>query len=195
MRYLPVVFFGVMIAALISIPDFSFAHSGRSALDSCHYDKETGVRHCHGNSSLEANQESSKQPVKSTIKVMSEAEYNKIFCAEVGGKTEITLKYPKDEEQGRYPKGSVRVDCETSDSVYEGGLDNQDGSLNNLQQAVFYSVLTGKEPVVVIYDTNGKWDKIEYKIMKASKKVGVRFLRVQYYTEYFCQHCLIVPLK
>ena len=116
---------------------------------------------------------------------MSEDAYNKIFCASVGGVTETRHRYPKDEDQGKYPEGYVKVDCETSDSVYEGGLDSglddkKRSSLDSLQQAVFFSVLTGKEPVVVIYDTNGKLDKIEYRIMKACEKVGVKFLRKQY---------------
>ena len=101
---------------------------------------------------------------------MSEDAYNKIFCASVGGVTET---------RHRYPKGHVKVDCETSDSVYEGGLDKR-SSLDSLQQAVFFSVLTGKEPVVVIYDTDGKVGKYEYRIMKACEKVGVKFLRKQY---------------
>ena len=101
---------------------------------------------------------------------MSEDEYNRIFCASVGGVTET---------RHRYPKGYVKVDCETSDSVYEGGLDKR-SSLDSLQQAVFFSVLTGKEPVVVIYDRDGKLGKYEYRIMKACEKVGVRFLRVRY---------------
>ena len=49
----------------------------------------------------------------------------------------------------------MKVDCETSTTVYEGGLDKR-SSLDSLQQALFFSVLTGKRPAVVIYDTDGK---------------------------------------
>ena len=49
----------------------------------------------------------------------------------------------------------VKVDCETSTTVYEGGLDKR-SSLDSLQQALFFSVLTGKRPAVVIYDTDGR---------------------------------------
>ena len=46
------------------------------------------------------------------------------------------------------------MDCETSNYVIEGGLDKR-SSLDSLQQALFFSVLTGKVPIVVIYDTDG----------------------------------------
>lgn len=174
MRYLSVLFFGIMVAIIISIPVFSFAHGGGLAADGCHNDRRTGIRHCHQSPGfsppgISPRERSPERPVK-LKKRMSEDEYNKIFCASVGGVTEI---------RHRYPKGYVKVDCETSDSVYEGGLDKR-SSLDSLQQAVFFSVLTGKEPVVVIYDTDGKLGKFEYRIKKACAKVGVRFLRIQY---------------
>lgn len=174
-RFLAVLFFGIMVLALISIPDFSFAHGGGLAADGCHYNRRTGIRHCHRSPgfsppALSPREKRPEKPVKSKTKKMSEDEYNRIFCASVGGVTEI---------RHQYPKGYVKVDCETPDSVYEGGLDKR-SSLDSLQQAVFYSVLTGKEPVVVIYDRDGKLGKYEYRIMKACEKVGVRFLRVRY---------------
>ena len=170
MRFLAVFFFGITVAAMISIPDFSFAHGGGLAADGCHYDRKAGVRHCHRSPGFSPAKRSPKRPVKSKTKRMSEDAYNKIFCAEVGGKTET---------RHDYPMSFVKVDCETADSVYEGGLDKR-SSLDSLQQAVFLSVLTGKEPVVVIYDTDGKVGKYEYRIMKACEKVGVKFLRKQY---------------
>ena len=169
-RFLAALFLGITAVAIISIPDFSFAHGGRLAADGCHYNRRTGIRHCHRSPGFSPDQRSPKQPVKSKSKRMNEDEYNKTFCAGIGGVTET---------RHQYPKGYVKVDCETSDSVYEGGLDKR-SSLDSLQQAVFFSVLTGKEPVVVIYDTDGKLGKYEYRIMKACEKVGVRFLRVRY---------------
>ena len=174
-RFPSVLFFGIMVVAIISIPDFSFAHGGRLARDGCHYNRRTGIRHCHRSPSFSPpgfspDKRSPEQPAKPKTNIMSEDEYNKMFCASVGGVTETRHKYPK---------GYVKVDCETSGSVYEGGLDKR-SSLDSLQQAVFFSLLTGKEPVVVIYDRDGKLGKYEYRIMKACEKVGVRFLRVQY---------------
>ena len=178
-RFLAALIFGIMVVALISIPDFSFAHGGGLAADGCHYNRRTGIRHCHRSPGFSPDKRSPGQPAKPKTKRMSEDDYNKMFCASVGGDTETRHEYPKDEEQDKYPKGYVKVDCETSDSVYEGGLDKR-SSLDSLQQAVFFSVLTGKKPVVVIYDRDGKLGKYEYRIMKACEKVGVRFLRKQY---------------
>ena len=49
----------------------------------------------------------------------------------------------------------VKVDCEAGTTVYEGGPDKR-SSLDSLQQALFFSALTGKQSAVVIYDADGK---------------------------------------
>ena len=51
-------------------------------------------------------------------------------------------------------------------------------SLDSIQQAVFASTLTGKKPVVAIYDTNGSLDKYEHIIFSSAKKLGVKFFWV-----------------
>ena len=43
----------------------------------------------------------------------------------------------------------MEVDCETGTMVYEGGLDKR-SSLDSVQQALFFSHVTGKRPAVVI---------------------------------------------
>ena len=103
----------------------------------------------------------------------SEAEYNEDFCESVGGKTETKYIY-------LYPKGRgyVRVDCETEDTVYEGGLDKR-SSLDSVQQALFFASLTGKEPAVVIYDTDGEVGRYEHRIRVACVMAGVRFVLVR----------------
>ena len=55
--------------------------------------------------------------------------------------------------------------------VYDGGLDKR-SSLDSLQQALFFSVLTGKQPEVVIYDTDGQEGQFEYRIRTACQKAG-----------------------
>ena len=52
------------------------------------------------------------------IAVASEAAHNTAFCTSIGGETETRHYYD-------YPTGRsyVLVDCETADTVYEGGLD------------------------------------------------------------------------
>ena len=103
----------------------------------------------------------------------SEAEYNEDFCESVGGKTETKYIY-------LYPngRGYVRVDCETKDTVYEGGLDKR-SSLDSVQQALFFASLTGKEPAVVIYDTDGEVGRYEHRIRVACVMAGVQFVLVR----------------
>ena len=104
--------------------------------------------------------------------VVDERAYTRAFCAQEGGQTEVRHRYPS-------PTGShyIRVDCETATTVYEAGLD-QRSSLDSLQQAVFAAQLTGKTPVVVIYDTDGQVGPYEYQIRVACEQAGVRFMRV-----------------
>lgn len=98
---------------------------------------------------------------------LNEDYYNNRFCNLVSGTTEVRHNY-------QHPSGSshVRVDCETEDKVYEGGLDKR-SSLDSIQQALFFSFLTGKKPVVVIYDTDGHIGRFEYRIMKGCELAGV----------------------
>ena len=65
-------------------------------------------------------------------------------------------------------RGYVEVDCETGTMVYEGGLDKR-SSLDSVQQALFFSHVTGKRPAVVIYDTDGREGRFEYRIRIACR--------------------------
>ena len=103
----------------------------------------------------------------------NEDAYNDAFCASVGGQREVRHTYT-------FPTGEsyVLVDCETADTVYEGGLDKR-SSLDSIQQVLFFAFLTGKEPAVVIYDTDGKMGRFEYRIQVACEQAGVEFLLMQ----------------
>ena len=98
--------------------------------------------------------------------------YNASFCSSLGGETEVRHAYT-------YPAGQsyIRVDCETADTVYEGGLDNR-SSLDSVQQALFAAYLTGKQPAVVIYNTDGKMGRYEHRIKVACERAGVAFYSV-----------------
>ena len=98
---------------------------------------------------------------------------NNRFCEEIGGEREVRHTYI-------YPggRGSVYVDCETADTVYEGGKDGR-SSLDSVQQAMFFASLTGKHPAVVIYDTDGAVGRFEHRIRVACVFAGVRYIRVQ----------------
>ena len=154
------------IGLLLSVTLCAQSHPGRTDAEGCHAGKLP--RHCHGNQpghdtpAMEAGR-------SSTRKTPSEDAYNRRFCASVGGVTETRHTYT-------YDGGSsfVKVDCETGTTVYEGGLDKR-SSLDSVQQALFFSVLTGKAPVVVIYDTDGKEGRFEYRIRTACQKAGVQY--------------------
>ena len=99
----------------------------------------------------------------------SESEFGGRFCLSLGGKEQVRHYYD-------YPGGRsyVVVDCETDSHVWEGGLDKR-SSLDSLQQAMFASSLTGKEPAIIIYDRDGEFGKYEYRISVAAEAAGVRF--------------------
>ena len=100
----------------------------------------------------------------------TEADYNKIYCDLIGGKTEVRHAYTTDAGE----TGFIIVDCETATEVIEGGLDKR-SSLDSIQQALFFGYLTGKKPVVVIYDTDGIEGKIEYRLRIVTKLTGIAF--------------------
>ena len=101
--------------------------------------------------------------------MITEAIATAMYCMSLGGMEEV---------RHYYPHSYIKVDCETTTEVIEAGLDKRD-SLDSLQQAIFFSVLTGKKPVVVIYDTDGKEGKYEYRIRKACERVGVEYRSVR----------------
>ncbi len=98
--------------------------------------------------------------------------YNASFCSSMGGETEVRHEYT-------YLAGTsyIRVDCETENTVYEGGLDKR-SSLDSVQQALFAASLTGKKPAVVIYNTDGKIGRYEHRIKVACERAGVAFYSV-----------------
>ena len=102
----------------------------------------------------------------------TENDFNDSLCSMIGGERETRHNYSYDSATRL---SHVYVDCETANYVIEGGLDKR-SSLDSLQQALFFSVLTGKAPAVVIYDTNGEADRYEHRIRAASEKAGVLYL-------------------
>ena len=93
-----------------------------------------------------------------------------VYCDRVGGIEEVRKYYRK--------KNYVKVDCETDEEVIEAGLDKR-SSLDSVQQAVFFSILTGKKPVVVIYDTDGKEGRFEYRIRKVCEELDVEYRSIR----------------
>ena len=60
-------------------------------------------------------------------------------------------------------------------AVNEAGLDKR-SSLDSIQKAIFAYYITGKRPVVVIYDKDGKEGRFEYCIRMACEMVNIEYL-------------------
>jgi hypothetical protein len=149
-----------IIALLFATPALS--HGGRTNAEGCHNERATGGYHCHSpksNSSLGS-------------KFKNEAFFNTLLANKLLGQEETRHNYS-------YSTGSsfIRVDIETDDFVIEGGLDKR-SSLDSLQQALFAAQLTGKTPVVVIYDTDGEEGRFEFRVKIAAKAAGVKYFNL-----------------
>ena len=170
-KRLPIKLLGLSLLSLMALS--IQGHPGRTNTEGCHAGKLP--RHCHaGTRAGQLAQGNPSAPVKETSPsaprtAASEDDYNRWFCALVNGETATRHGYTS--AGGR---GYVEVDCETGTMVYEGGLDKR-SSLDSVQQALFFSHVTGKRPAVVMYDTDGREGRFEYRIRVACRKAGVRY--------------------
>ena len=101
---------------------------------------------------------------------VTEANATAVYCDRIWGVEEVRHYYRK--------KNYVKVDCETDTEVIEAGLDKR-SSLDSVQQAVFFSARTDKKPVVVIYDTDGKEGRFEYRIRKVCEALGIEYRSIR----------------
>lgn len=101
----------------------------------------------------------------------TEADYNALFCQDVGGEQEARHEYTYGAGKTSY----VLVDCETDTQVWEGGLDKR-SSLDSIQQTLFFATITGKQPGIVIYDTDGEEGPYEFQIRLAAELAGVQYV-------------------
>lgn len=104
-------------------------------------------------------------------KLTNENSYNNLYASIIEGKRE---------KKHHYLDTYIRVDIETSNYVIEGGLDKS-SSLDSIQQAGFFAHLTGKTPVVIIYDTDKKVGNYEHRIKKACEYYGIKYKRIIFY--------------
>lgn len=72
----------------------------------------------------------------------------------------------------------IRVDCETDTHVVEVGFDAKRSSLDSVHQAIYAAELTGKLPMVVVIDTNGVEENVEYQLRTVARAAGVSYLTV-----------------
>ncbi len=116
--------------------------------------------------------DSRNQPEKYSPK-NNEGYYNDLFCASLGGQREVRHYYKYGTK-----KSYIKVDCETKDYVYEGGLDKR-SSLDSIQQVIFFSILTKKKPAVIVFDTDNQVGKYEHRIKLVANRLGVKFDRIK----------------
>jgi hypothetical protein len=98
--------------------------------------------------------------------------YNNIFCDSLNGKRETKHYYKYSTKQS-----FIKIDCETESYVYEGGLDKR-SSLDSIQQAMFFSILTNKKPAIVVFDTDNIYGKYEYRLKAVADKLKIKFIRI-----------------
>ncbi|WP_323783188.1 hypothetical protein [Leisingera sp.] len=99
---------------------------------------------------------------------MNEAFFISLLCGALfGGQAETVHEFT-------YPGGaaSIRTDCENANRVIEFGLDKR-SSLDSIQQVLFAAEVTGKEPVVVLIDTDGRMGRFEWRIARAANVADV----------------------
>lgn len=102
---------------------------------------------------------------------MGEVQIAALLCAFLfGGETE-TRQYFDVNGMKRY----VRVDCETPSHVIEIGLDGTASARDSLHQALFFSDLTGKRPMVILIDQDGYEGRFEYEMRRVTAMTGVAY--------------------
>ena len=104
--------------------------------------------------------------------MITEAIATAVFCALAGGTEEVRHTYHAPSKSSY-----VKVDCETDKDVVEAGLDKR-SSLDSVQQAAFFATVTGKNPVIVIYDTDGVTGIYEHRIKEAAMFLKMDYLLV-----------------
>jgi hypothetical protein len=114
---------------------------------------------------------------------MYESHFIAMLCSLVlGGEAEVVHPY-----NVGYDLHRIRVDCETDATVVEVGRDTR-SSLDSIQQALFAAHVTGKTPMVVLIDTDGREGPFELRVRTAAEMIGMDY---RVYTEDFLVHNLM----
>jgi hypothetical protein len=102
---------------------------------------------------------------------MTEADLIPILCTFLlGGEPEVRVGYSID-AGAHY----IRIDCLTDTHAVEIGLDGRRSSLDSVQQALFAAALTGRAPMVVLVDTDGAEDPVEFNVKTAAGAADVAY--------------------
>lgn len=101
---------------------------------------------------------------------MSELHLAGILCSLLlGGEAEVSHPYSVG-----YDLHRIRVDCETATHVIEVGLDKR-SALDSVQQAMFAASITGKTPMVIMVDRDGREDQYELRVRTVAEMSGVEY--------------------
>ena len=101
---------------------------------------------------------------------MSELHLAGVLCSLLlGGEVEVNHPYSVG-----YDLHRIRVDCETDTHVIEVGLDKR-SALDSVQQALFAANLTGKRPMVIMVDRDGREDQYELRVRTVAEMTGVEY--------------------
>ncbi|MEO1139697.1 MAG: hypothetical protein AAFW87_09590 [Pseudomonadota bacterium] len=103
---------------------------------------------------------------------MGEVQLAAMLCAFLAGSENETRRYFDVNGMARH----VRVDCETEAHAIEIGLDGTPSARDSLHQALFYSELTGKAPVVILIDRDGYEGRFEYETRIVAARAEVTYV-------------------
>lgn len=101
---------------------------------------------------------------------MTEAQATAILCAMLGGEAEHRETYSL-----HAVESFVRIDCITDTHAIEIGLDHTRGAYDSLHQATFNAMLTDREPMVILIDTDNIESQYEYQIESVARAHGVDY--------------------
>lgn len=102
---------------------------------------------------------------------MGEVHIAALLCGLLmGGETEVRHKFPNTGKTR-----AIRVDCETPTHVIEIGLDKKASARDSVHQAMFAAHLTGKKPMVIIIDRDGREGRYEYELRVVAGQLGIAF--------------------
>ena len=109
--------------------------------------------------------------IVSGVKTSFEADLLHVICVlMLGGTPEVRTPYAIDDGD-HY----IRIDCLTDTHAVEIGLDDRRSSQDSVHQAIFAAHLTDRAPMVVMVDTNGVEEAIEFQVETVAQSLGVAY--------------------
>jgi hypothetical protein len=104
----------------------------------------------------------------------AESTYISLLCALIGGAEPESAHFF--DVYGYQRPRYIRVDCETPTHVIEVGLDERASSRDSVHQAALAAAFTGKRPMVVLIDTDGREGRYELEMRLVTEHLGVDYV-------------------